>query len=163
MPDDVKLICDMQNEFYGYPLGERFYLAYETDPNPKSPMSSLWTDLKWLSKFYGVTHFDENCDITDESLNAGRDATIAKNKDMIERNIHWWDYDNVKENGMVDITDSNGNKTSRTYKAHIADDGRIVPQRTVTERKPQGLTKEGIEHLKLENNKGRFIICRYVR
>ena len=23
MPDDVALICDMQNEFYGYPLGER--------------------------------------------------------------------------------------------------------------------------------------------
>ena len=160
MPDDAKLICDMQNEFYGYPLGERYYLAYETDPNPERPISCLWTDLKWLSKFYGVTHFDENCDITDESLNAGRDATIAKNKDMIERNIHWWDYDDVKENGMVDIVDGRGNKTSRTIEKL---EGSIYIKRTITEREPRGLTKSQIEHLTSENNKGRFIICRYIR
>lgn len=161
MPDDVAKICDIQNEYYGYPLGERYYMAYETDPN--RPISTLFNDLKWFTKHYGTEPFNENCDITDESFNRSRDINIARNKDMLKRNIVWWDYDHVKENGMVDITDNLGNKTSRTYKAKIADDGTVIPARTVTEREPRGLTKSQKEHLRLENNKGRYILCRYQR
>lgn len=157
MPEDAKTICDLQNEFYGYPLGERFYMAYETDPNPEKPFSVLWNDLKWLSKFYGVTHFDENCDITDQSLNDGRDHNIARNKDMIKRNIVWYDYDRVKENGMINYEDKYGNPTTITL---TNKDGHSYK---ASEREPAKLTKGQKEYLQKDIAKGRYIICRYVR
>ena len=161
MPDDVKLICDMQNEFYGYPLGERYYLAHET--NPEKTFSVLWTDLKWLSKFYGVTKFDENCDITMESLNYSRDINFVEWQDMIDRNISHHDYHNIKENCMVEHTDDNGNKRSIKYKSYIDKDGKIIPPRTVSEREPYGLSEQMKEHFRLDMNRGRYVICRYVR
>lgn len=154
MPDDVKKILDIQHKYYDIPLEERFYMAYETEPN--NPISTLFTDLKWISKFYGVTLFDENCDITDKSLNDGRDIEIAKNKDMIKRNIHWHDYNYVNENGMVNYIDKYGNPTSKT----ITND--MGYKEKVFERKPCTLTKDQRNHLQSKIDKGRYIICRFV-
>jgi len=161
MPEWEQKVCDLQNEYYGYPLSERYYIAYETDLN--KPSSCLFNDLKWLSKHYGVTLHDENCDITDQSLNKGRDPYIAKVKDMIKRNIAYHDYDYLNENGMVDLTDNYGNKTSKTYKAYINSDNQLVPERTVTEREPDTLGASGKEHFQKDIDRGRLVLCRYIR
>lgn len=161
MPEWEQKVCDLQNEVYGYPLSERYYIAYETDLN--KPCSILFNDLKWLSKHYGITLFDENCDITDESLNSARDAYIAKVKDMIARNIAYYDYDHLNENEMIDLVDMYGNKTSKTYKAYIDDNGVFIPERTVTEREPHTLGESGKKHFQKDIDRGRLVLCRYTK
>lgn len=161
VPDDMHFIMDLQHQVYDHPVTHRYFLAFDTAPDV--PISVLWNDLEFLSRHFGVTMFDKDCDITMESLNKNRKATIADMEDMMERDISHHDYPYLKENGKVDYLDKYGEPTTKVYPAYIDDDSKYVPERRETERNPYKLNRQMRKDFKKNIARGLYVIGKYVR
>lgn len=161
VPEDMHFIMDLQHQTYDHPVTHRYFLAFDTEP--ETPVSVLWNDLEFISRHFGVTMFDKECDITDESLNKDRRANIADKEDMIARNLSPLDYHKIKENGKVNYEDNYGNPKTITYKAHINDDGNFVSERTESEYEPRTLHKDTKKAFKKDIARGLYVIGKYVR
>ena len=161
VPDDMHFIMDLQHQAYDHPVTHRYFLAFDTAPDV--PISVLWNDLEFLSRHFGITMFDKDCDITEESLNKNRVQNIADMEDMMKRDISHHDYPKLKENGKVDYEDKYGNPTEKVFPTYIDDDSRIVPERSETEREPYKLNREVKKRFKEDIARGLYVIGKYVR
>lgn len=133
---------------------EVYFMAHET--NITKPISILFADLKWLRKFYGVTQFDEECDITHESLNKRRIEQIETMKKALELNVNYYDYENMTNPDGTFKMKANHNYNKIDSETMTIDTRKEIPE------EPRNLTKGGRKLLETDIAKGLFVICKYI-
>ena len=130
---------------------EIYFIAYET--KPEKPISVLWSDLKFIRKYFGVTKFDENSPITHESLNESRKHHLANIDRAFKLNVHIRDFDVFNDDDTI--------KTHRELNTgkyyHISNDLYVeVPYN------PQPMTKGLKKHYTDDKANGLYVICKFV-
>jgi hypothetical protein len=146
-------ITDIGDKYCVDERNEVYFLAYES--NIEKRMSVLWSDLKFVRKFFGVKRFDETSNVTKKSLNESRAANIEDMKLAIKLNVNLNDLKRLQPDGSFGMYENpNFNK--------LMPKGVAVDLRKEIPYEPKHLL--GTEKKRYEEDiaRGLYVLCMYV-
>lgn len=117
--------------------GEKYYIGWESEPTFQ--VSSLFKDLSWIRKHFGVDKAETSI-ITFDSLNEGRRNSIEEYKKCIKAGIPKFERHKLGEDGKIRINP----ETSKPY-SHTR------------------LSQEGKKYFQSQIDKGLYCLCKIVK
>ena len=147
------IVTDKGDNYCIEERNEVYFLAYEA--NKEVRISVLWSDLKFIRKFFGTKKFDDTSNVTKKSLNFSRTQNIANLKQAIKLKININEIEKLQPDGSFGLVDNPKFNKLQPKGVHI-------DMREKIEYIPKPILDGEIVNYEKDIANGLFVICKYV-